>query len=279
MPITSTIAGTIGTAALLGGGAAAGIGISRKAKKEREKAASALSDVGALTPQEQAREQRAFANEQLVAEILRNRLGAPGTTQEGAFAAGGDLSQALLSQVTGGVQRPEEQFAQVLEPQLQIAEDFINRRAQQRGLLQSGLPIEELGRAGVELSVQRALANLQTRNQLIQQGQGLQQQISGQEQSRLAQLGNLGISGQQLSQTARGRQTEFQAFPLQADLGSALGQQAALQSLPGQLIGAGGDIFSSLIPQNIRFQKTQEIGKATTGKKNRTGFTTQTRFI
>jgi hypothetical protein len=224
----------------------------------KKKAAQGIASAGALDPLEEASRRRAFENERILSEILRFQQGVGArpqgflTAQE-QFTRQGPLAQAILSETLRGVAQPGQVFTSTLEPQLQVAEDFIRRRFAQRGLLRSGLPIEAMGRAGVELAIQEAVNRLNFRNQALAQALGLQGQMTNLGQQRLASLAALTAKGQQFAQAARQRAAEFQAYPLQAELGSALGREAALMALPGQALGAAGQIGAAMIPRRLVF--------------------------
>ena len=79
----------------------------------------------------------------LDAELERALRGQPTTTPLGA------LGQRIVSTAE---QEPDTAFTQ----ELALIQDEINRKANARGLATSGIPIEQLGRAGVELAVRKA---------------------------------------------------------------------------------------------------------------------------
>src|SRR3990167_6330195 len=83
--------------------------------------------------------------------------------------------QEVYGQTLRGVQDPYQAYESQLQPSLRATEDYINRAYQQRGLLRSGLPIEQMGRAGVELSIREAQDRMNFRGQELARGGELSQ--------------------------------------------------------------------------------------------------------
>lgn len=212
----------------------------------------------AQTPEEAAQYKQSFQTGDLLNQIIQSQMGlgqAPSgylsPTQQ-YLQQGGDLGNALYQQTLGAAQDPYAYYQSTLDPQLQQASDFINRQAQQRGLLRSGIPIEQMGRAGVELAIQEANARMNFRQQALQNAQSLQSNISGEAQQNLSNLANLYQQQQGFGQQSLGRQAsaaqntaQYQAYPYQAKLGQTYGMQNALMALPGQAIGAVGQAASA----------------------------------
>jgi len=227
-----------GGAALLGSGA--------------KKRGDSIGGAGALTPEEQQSLRLSSENEAILSQILRFQQGV-GERPSGflspsqQFAQQGDLQRALIEKVTRGVQDPDAVFQSTLNPQLQIAEDFINRRFQQKGLLRSGLPIESLGRAGVELAIGEANARLNFRNQALQQGFQLQGGIQGVGQQNIVNLAGLTARGQNFSQTGINRAATAQIRGIESDLAQDAATRAGIQTLIGSGIGAAGSLGSGAL--------------------------------
>lgn len=159
----------------------------------------------------------------------------------------GQLGKTLYDQTLSQAQDPDAYFQSTLQPSLQQAQDTINTYYQKRGLLNSGLAIEGMGRAGVDLAIQDAQARMANRQQSLNNALTVSQYGGNINQNNLANLANLYSTQQNaglnsLSRQAQGAQTaaQYQAYPYQAQLGNYYGGQAALQALPGQLISAGG---------------------------------------
>lgn len=231
----------------------------QKAKKEGEEAEAEIRRAGELaysrgkmTPEEQAQYQGSFGTGRDLEAISRYQMGM-GERPEGyqtgeqQYQQGGPLAQAYYDKTLAGVKDPYAAWESSLDPQLQQAEDYINRQAQGRGLLRSGMPIESMGRAGVELAIKSAQERMNARQQELQRGAGLSQYGFGLEQQRYGNLSNLYGQQQQFGQQAMGRQASqalgvagYQSYAPQAALGSYYGGKAALQALPGQVLGAAG---------------------------------------
>src|SRR3990167_1992228 len=122
-------------------------------------------------------------------ELARALRGEPTTTHLGASAQ---------RQVALAGEQPDLAF----EQELSLLQDQINRQAAQRGLATSGLPIEQLGRAGGELAVRRAQEREGIRRQREQDVLNLLDTVQSGQQTRLQNVGTL----QQLSQQLRGRE-------------------------------------------------------------------------
>ena len=112
-----------------------------------------------------------------------------GTSPETAFGRDyGTLNEALLSALTG--RSPTSPIGQVFARQvgqaasptiddtvfknaLQLVEDQVKTRAARRGILGSGLELEDLGRTGVEASIAEALRQDQLRQQAYTNAAGI----------------------------------------------------------------------------------------------------------
>ena len=168
----------------------------------------------------------------------------------------GPLAQASYNQALQQMQPGA--YQSTLQPQLQLVSDQINSQMQQRGLLNSGLDIENMGRAGAELAVNEANSQLAFQQQALQNATGISQQANSTQQQGLSNLGTFygqqqqyGLGGQQLATTGATQAAGYNAYPAQAALGSYYGQQAGSQSglygLGGSLIGAAGQLGASAI--------------------------------
>lgn len=163
------------------------------------------------------------------------------------FQKDNPLAQALYSQTLSEAQNPDAYYQSTLAPNLAQAQDTINTYYQKRGLLNSGLAIESMGRAGVDLAIKDAQARMAARQQSLQNAQSVNQNIYANGQNSLGNLASLYSNQQQSGLTSLNRQAgaaannaQFQAYPAQAALGDYYGGKAALMALPGQLIGAAG---------------------------------------
>lgn len=113
------------------------------------------------------RDKAAFAPEE---QALLNALrGVPGSGEPGQ--AGG--VQDIFGQLVNRAQDPNAAYTSTLAPQLQLAGDQVKARAAQRGILGSGLELEDLGRTGVELAIREAAAREDFRQQQLQNFQGI----------------------------------------------------------------------------------------------------------
>ncbi len=220
------------------------------------------------TPQEKAQYTGSFDLGTLLQQIMQYQAGVGGKpsgyqdpTQQ-YLQQSGALGQALYGQTLQSTQDPYAFYESTLQPQLQLTEDYINKQAQQRGLLRSGIPIEQMGRAGVELAIQEANARMNYRNQALQQGAGLTQYIGQQGQTNLANLGNLYGQQQQFGLQSMGRQAgaaqnaaQYMAYPYQAQLGDyyskptmgqGIGQGAMSGAAAGSAFGPWGTVIGGI---------------------------------
>lgn len=175
-------------------------------------------------------------------------------TGEQQLQGQGPLGSALYSQVLNETQDPNAYFQNTLQPELMQAQDTINSYYQKRGLLNSGLAIESMGRAGVDLAIKQAQARMAARQQSLDNALQLSQYGSNMNQNNMSGLANLYSTQQAAGQGSLNRQAggaqnaaQYQAYPYQAKLGSVYGQQAAMNAIPGQVIGAAGTAFGGYL--------------------------------
>ena len=224
-----------------------------KAEEGIARAGSEMYGRGAMTEDESKQYEGSFDIGRILNEIARYRQGLGGKpsgylTGEEQYQQGGPLAQGLYGQTLSDLQDPYASYESTLQPQLQAAEDYINRGFQQRGLLRSGLPIESMGRAGVELAIQEANNRMNWRQQMLGNAMGLSQYGNELGQQNYGNLANQYNAQQGYGLTAMNRQAGqaqaaagYQAYPYQARLGDIYGRYAAMYALPGQIIGALGN--------------------------------------
>ena len=182
-------------------------------------------------------------------QIGRNAMPEGALSQVDQFTQNNPLNKTLYDQTLSQAQNPDSYYQSMLQPELMQAQDTINSYYQKRGLLNSGLAIESMGRAGVDLAIKEAQARMANRQQALQNASSLSQNIYGTNQNNLAGLSTLYSNQQASGLTSLNRQAgaaansaQYQAYPAQAALGSYYGGIAAQQALPGQLIGAAGTV-------------------------------------
>lgn len=168
------------------------------------------------------------------------------------FQQDNPLAQALYSQTLSEAQDPDKYYQSTLAPNLAQAQDTINTYYQKRGLLNSGLAIESMGRAGVDLSIKDAQARMAARQQSLQNAQAVNQNVYANNQQNLGNLANLystqqNAGLQSLSRQAAGATNAagYQAAPATAQLGNYWGNVASQQALPGQIISAAGTVAAA----------------------------------
>ena len=170
------------------------------------------------------------------------------------LSEGGDVASALYKQTLAGVTDPNSTYMSTLTPQLQLTEDYINSAYNTRGLMGSGLNIEQMGRTGSELAINEANAMMQNRQTQMGNATTLLNNIMNLGQTNTSNLSNLynsqqssGLTAMQRQATAASNTAQYQSYPYQAQLGNYYGQQAAYQQLPGQALSAGAQLGAAAI--------------------------------
>lgn len=220
-----------------------------------QQAGETMYSRGKMTPEEETQYKSSFDLGNLIKQIQMSQMGLAAspagyqTPTQQYLGQTGELGQNLYNQILASSKDPYAYYQDTLTPQLQLTQDYINRQAQQRGLLRAGIPIEQMGRAGVELAIKSAGERMNFRQQQLQNAQALGQNIYNVGQQNLGNLTNLygaqqgyGLTGMNRQAIQAQKAAEYQAYPYQAQLGGAYGQQSAWNALPGQLIGAAGTI-------------------------------------
>ena len=109
------------------------------------------------------------------------------------------VTDELLQNLLGkSREAPESLF----EPELNLLQDRVNREANARGLASSGIPLEQLGRAGVELAIQEAQRREDIRRNRVMDVERVVQTGEETRRSRLSDVERLFQTGQDL----RGRE-------------------------------------------------------------------------
>ena len=207
----------------------------------------------ALTPEATKQLQGSYGLGQNLEQLYTQQLGA-GANAEQNYQNQGPLAQSTYNQTLQQAQNPLAGYQSTLQPQLEQAQNQINEYYNARGLDNSGIAIGAMGTAGVDLAIQQAQQEMQYQQQSLSNANALSTNISGLQQQNLQNVS--GLYGQQQStgvaqqgQANQGLETAagIQTYPYQAQLGSYYGGIAAQQALPGQLIGAGGQLGAAFI--------------------------------
>ncbi len=249
------VAVAIGGSAVIGAGAS--MYSSSQASKSGKNASQALTQLGneeiakygTMSPEEQAQYDQSFSTGQVLSDYEKSQLQG---TPEQQYQRSGPLAQSLYNTGLSQAQNPTAGWNNALQPQLQQAQEQINNYYNQRGLINSGIAIGSMGTAGVDLAIQNAQNEMTYQQQSLQNAQSIQQNAQGYGQQNLSNLASLnqnqqqmGLQNKQLAEGAYANALGIQAYPMQAQLGAAYGQQAGSQANMGNLIGAGGQIGSS----------------------------------
>lgn len=218
-----------------------------------------VAQAGAPTSQEGSQYQGSFdignyLKQLFGAQVGMNAAPAGAVAQEQAYQNQGPLAQNLYNQTLQQAQDPSGGFQSALQPELQKAQNQINEYYNSRGLLNSGIAIGSMGEAGVDLAIQNAQNEMAYRQQSLQNANVLSTNISGLNQQNVQNLYGLYGQQQESGQNVANRNLQatetaagYQAYPSQAALGSYYGGVAAQQALPGQLIGAGGQLGAAFL--------------------------------
>lgn len=226
-------------------------GQKKNAESDIKAAGQSVTDASKLTPQESSQYQGSFDIGSFLKQLFGGQVGMnamPSGAQSGVdqFTNQNPLAKGLYDQTLQDVNNPYGSYESALHPALMQAQDTINSYYQKRGLLNSGLAIEGMGRAGVDLAIQEAQGKMQARQQAMSNASGLNQNIFSNQQQNYGNLANLYNSQQGYGQNAMSRQYQgaaqaagYQAYPAQAALGNFYGQQGAVGQGVGTALGAG----------------------------------------
>lgn len=213
----------------------------------------------AVSPQQAAQTSGTYDVEQYLSQLMGQTVGQPGATAqtltaEQQYQNQGPLAQATYNDVLAQAQNPLAGYQSALAPSLQQAQNSINEYYNARGLDNSGIAIGSMGTAGVDLAIQNAQNEMTYQQQSLQNASTLSTQTSGLAQQNLQNLTGLagqqqqtGLTAQSMANQGLESAAQIQAYPSEAALGSAYGTEAAQNALPGQLIGAGGQLGGAMI--------------------------------
>jgi hypothetical protein len=213
---------------------------------------------GAMTGAEQSQYGSSFDLGKLV-EMLAKYQSGIGQAPEGyqnpeqQFQGQGDLAKLYYQDTLSQAQNPDQYWNDTLQQQLAVANQYIDQQAQGRGLLNSGIPIESMGRAGVELAIKNAQARLANRQQVMSNAGNLSQYMQGNQQTGFSNLASLYGNQQQAGLQGMNRQAgqaqaagQYAAYPYQAMLGSGYGQGGGTSQLGNALGSIGGMDLASM---------------------------------
>jgi len=216
-------------------------------------------DAGKMTDSESKQYQGSFDLGNIIKQIMQYQQGlseAPSgysSPEEQYYRQTGDIGKELYSTTMADLKNPYATYESTLSPQLQAAEDYINASMQKRGLLQSGLNIENMGRAGVDLAIQDAQNRMAYRADALTRAAGMADTIQSTGASNLANISNLYNQQQGYGQNAMARQAgqalgvlPTQVAPQMARLGDAYAQIQAGRGQRTSAINQGASAIESL---------------------------------
>ena len=178
----------------------------------------------------------------LESELERALRGEDTTTPLGGIA--GDI-----------ISTAQEEPESVFEDELSLLQDRINREANVRGLASSGIPIEQLGRAGVELAIQQALRREDVRRTRQGDVLDLLDRAKRGDQQAIQNLSALFETGQ----TLRGREIGVE----EAFTNLQLGRESNLTDLLSrQSSDASGRLLDLLASQTTRAEGQRDVASA-----------------
>jgi hypothetical protein len=266
----SVIAGGIGIGTLVGG--AVGLGADEimnsvdnsndisSAANQMAQEGQSVQQEAQMSPEALAQLMQSYQSGQYLNQLYGQTVGQPGAnaggnlTAEQQYQNQGPLAQATYQDILTQAQNPTAGWQNTLAPQLEQAQNQINEYYNARGLDNSGIAIGSMGEAGVDLAIQNAQNEMQYQQQSLNNAQTLSTNASGLAQTNLQNLTGLsenqqsvGLSAQSMANQGLEAGKEMEVYPSQAALGSYYGSVAAQQALPGQLIGAGGQLGAAMM--------------------------------
>jgi len=194
-------------------------------------------DRGKMTDAESAQYSGSFDLGKILNQIYQSQIGT-GTAPEGYlspeeqyFKQTGELGKTLYDTTLADVKDPYATYESQLQPQLAAMKDYVNADMQKRGLLSSGLSIEQMGRAGVDLAIKEAQDRMAYRADALTRGAGMADTLQSTQANNLTNLSNLYNTQQGYGQNAMARQAgqalgvlPTQVAPQMARLGDAYSQ-------------------------------------------------------
>ena len=200
-----------------------------------------LRDVAGFSPEEQA--------------ILNALRGTPSTGEGGSA---GDIFSDLVRRATS----PDQYYQSTYGPQLKLLEEQVKARAASRGILGSGLELENLGRTGLDLAMREGQAKEGFRRgalgdffNLFNVGQGLRERQIGLEEALVnLQSGRESHLTDLLAASTTRRGDDFSNL-LQRRTSRAEGlsdvaaqQEAERNAMIGRALGTAAGIGATFIP-------------------------------
>lgn len=255
------------------------------ARQERERAAQQAAALQAQQAQVDAqlrqRTQEAVAPTDIerlyqgqISTLAPQQLAQLQDLQQGGYSDNTPLGKALQDRLLSDLSvNPDDLFA----PNLELLKGQVGQFAARRGIVGSGLELEQLGRTGVELAIQQAQARQSMRDQQVQQALAGNQSLEavgaqrrGESSAYLTNLQSLedtrrareigavtganqtgaslqsqgNLSALERLSTGEGRALDVEAAQLNANRQARASQQAAI----GQLAGTAAGVATSFIP-------------------------------
>ena len=215
-------------------------------------AGNSITDASKMSDQEKTQYQNSFGMGQNLQSIYSGNLGLgpqTGATAEQQYQQQGPLAQNLYNTVSQQVQNPYAGWESSLQPNLQLATNNVNQQANTRGLLNSGIDLQNLGTAGVEAAVADAQGRMQYGQQAIQNAATMSSGINQLGQQNVSNYAALyggqqatGLSAMQRQAGGASAAAGYLSYPYQAELGAYYGTQAAQEANYSALFGAGAKV-------------------------------------
>jgi hypothetical protein len=187
------------------------------------------------------------------------------------------LESQIQGRLSQDLTNPTQSYEDTFTPQFELLRDKMRSQAAQRGIVGSGLELENMGRAGIDLAIAQANARNQSRQQGISNALAGNQQVEGGVINRQAGLQNYLANLQSMQSSERARQSQLgeqaalmplnvrtqtsanmlnvndaarqRTFGLESDvLMNQIGQRQAQNAAIGQMVGAGAGAAASFIP-------------------------------
>lgn len=178
----------------------------KKATQSNQKAENRANDLAAQS------QERAVAEQQQVQQLFQpnqSQMDIQSSLQQRGGLRGDELFGKISPQAQAYQQNYQIPFQDMLGPELQLLKQQVGAFANQRGIVGSGLELEQLGRTGSELAIrearlrqQNALTNQGLAQQLVSAQSGLQEGARGENIDYNTLLREQQLRGVQLGEGA-----------------------------------------------------------------------------
>jgi len=235
-----------------------GGGARKGAEESIDKLSNEAYNRGKMTDAESEQYSGSFDIGKLIEQVYKGQVGLGkmpegyATPEQQYLQQTGEIGKSLYDTTLADLKDPYATYESQLNPALKAAEDFVNTSMQRRGLLKSGLNIESMGRAGVDLAIKEAQDRMAYRSEALTRGAGMADTIQSTGQTNLANISNLYNTQQGYGQNAMARQAgqalgvlPTQVAPQMARLGDAYAMIQTGRKQQQSAINTGADALQT----------------------------------